>query len=111
MIGPCGGALGGGTSKGCVPNSNTSVKFTRHPSSVVSPLQDSHPVSDPSLRINALSDQFRFKLVQASLLKLNIDSGVPQYTGSLLSPTSTGPTPGRLSRTPVPPARGLFGEP
>lgn len=61
------------------------------PFRVVGSYYHNNPAVDPLPPIRALRHRFRSELVQASVLKLNIDGGEFQHTAALLSPYSDDP--------------------
>jgi predicted amidohydrolase YtcJ len=58
------------------------------PFRVVGTYYHNDPAVDPVPLIQALRRRFRSELVQASVLKLNIDGGDPQHTAAMLAPYS-----------------------
>ena len=56
------------------------------PFRVVGTYYHNNPATDPVPLIQDFRRRFRSELVQASVLKLNIDGGDPQHTAALLDP-------------------------
>lgn len=71
------------------------------PFRVVGSYYHNNPVIDPVPLINVLRRQFQSELVQASVLKLNLDGGDAQRTAALLAPYSD--DPGTSGDTLLPP--------
>ncbi|WP_244530939.1 amidohydrolase [Pseudoxanthobacter soli] len=70
------------------------LRFEREgklPFRVIGSYYHNRPDVDPLPVIKALRREFQSELVKASVLKLNIDGGDPQYTAALLAPYSDKP--------------------
>lgn len=61
------------------------------PFRVVGTYYHNNPAADPVPSIQALRQRFHSELVQASVLKLNMDGGDAQYTAAMLAPYSDKP--------------------